>query len=113
MPSILHDLLEKAELEELYEKYEIKYERTHRNKVILGLLVYQGLTRRELEILWLEHPKLREGKIHIPQVGKIIAEFSTCNPFRSSICRNTIYWSARNYKKKQKGFLWVEVIWKV
>lgn len=68
--NIPHDLLEKAELEELYEKYEIRDERTHRNKVILGLLVYQALTRIELETLRPEHLKLREGKIHIPQTGK-------------------------------------------
>lgn len=68
--NIPHDLLEKAELEELYEKYEIKDERTHRNKVILGLLVYQALTRSELETLRPEHLKLREGKIHIPQTNK-------------------------------------------
>ena len=52
---IPHDLLEKAELEELYEKYEIKDEKTHRNKVILGLLVYQALTKSELETLRPEH----------------------------------------------------------
>ncbi|MBB6239879.1 integrase/recombinase XerD [Pedobacter sp. AK013] len=68
--NIPHDLLEKTELEELYEKYEIKDERTHRNKVILGLLVYQALTRSELEMLRPEHLKLREGKIHIPQTNK-------------------------------------------
>lgn len=34
--NIPHDLLEKAELEQLYEKYEIKDQRTHRNKVKLG-----------------------------------------------------------------------------
>ena len=68
--NIPHDLLEKAELEELYEKYGIKDERTHRNKVIVGLLVYQALTRSELEMLRPEHLKLREGKLHIPQTNK-------------------------------------------
>lgn len=64
------DLLEKAELEALHESYEIKDERTHRNKVMLGLLVYQGLTREELETFRPEHLKLREGKIHVPAVNK-------------------------------------------
>jgi integrase/recombinase XerD len=68
--SIPHDLLEKAELEALYESYEIKDERTHRNKVILGLLVYQALTREELETIRPEHLKLREGKISVPKTGK-------------------------------------------
>jgi integrase/recombinase XerD len=68
--TVPHDLLEKAELEQLYESYAIKDERTHRNKVIVGLLVYQGLTREELETIRPEHLKLREGKIHIPATGK-------------------------------------------
>jgi integrase/recombinase XerD len=80
--NIPHDLLEKAELEELYEKYEIKDERTHRNKVILGLLVYQGLTRKELETLRPEHLKLREGKIHIPQTGKNNSRTLQLQPFQ-------------------------------
>lgn len=68
--TIPHDLLSKEELEALYDNYEIKDERTHRNKVILGLLVYQGLKREELETLRPEHLKLREGKIQIPAVSK-------------------------------------------
>lgn len=66
-----HDLLSQAELEALYESYVISDERTHRNKVIIGLLVYQALTREELECLRAEHLKLREGKIHIPATGKL------------------------------------------
>jgi integrase/recombinase XerD len=66
-----HDLLTLPELEALYESYAIKDERTHRNKVIVGLLVYQALTRDELETLRPEHLKLREGKIHIPPTGKL------------------------------------------
>jgi integrase/recombinase XerD len=68
--TVPHDLLEKGELEALYENYPIKDERTHRNKVILGLLVYQALTREELEKLRPENLKLREGKIQIPATGK-------------------------------------------
>jgi len=66
-----HDLLTLPELEALYEGYAIKDERTHRNKVIIGLLVYQALTRDELETLRPEHLKLREGKIHVPPTGKL------------------------------------------
>jgi integrase/recombinase XerD len=66
-----HDLLIKSELEALYESYPVNDERTHRNKVIVGLLVYQALTREELETLRPEHLKLREGKIHIPPTGKL------------------------------------------
>jgi len=68
--TVPHDLLEKTDLEALYEHYTIKDERTHRNKVIIGLLVYQALTREELETIRPEHLKLREGKINIPKTGK-------------------------------------------
>ena len=68
--TVPRDLLDKTELEQLYESYNIKDERTHRNKVIIGLLVYQALTREELETLRPEHLKLREGKISIPKTGK-------------------------------------------
>ena len=37
---------------------------------MLGLLIYQGITREELETLRPEHIKLRTGKIQIPQTGK-------------------------------------------
>jgi integrase/recombinase XerD len=68
--TVPHDLLSKEELEALYEAYEIRDERTHRNKVIIGLLVYQALTREELETLRPEHLKLREGKIQVPKTGR-------------------------------------------
>ena len=68
--TVPHDLLEKADLETLYHNYEIKDERTHRNKVIIGLLVYQALTREELETIRPEHLKLREGKISVPKTGR-------------------------------------------
>ena len=68
--TVPRDLLSKEELEALYESYLIKDERTHRNKVIVGLLVYQALTREELETIRPEHLKLREGKISVPKTGK-------------------------------------------
>lgn len=68
--TVPHDLLSKEELEALYEAYDIKDGRTHRNKVIIGLLVYQALTREELEKLRPEHLKLREGKIQVPKTGR-------------------------------------------
>ncbi|MDB5146199.1 MAG: hypothetical protein JWQ57_219 [Mucilaginibacter sp.] len=80
--NVPHDLLEKPELEHLYESYLIKDERTHRNKVIVGLLVYQALTREELETLRPEHLKLREGKIGIPQTGKQNSRILDLQPYQ-------------------------------
>jgi integrase/recombinase XerD len=63
---IPHGLLEKAELEALYAGYVVKDLRTQRNKVILSLLVYQGLTVEDLQQLEADHIKLKEGKICVP-----------------------------------------------
>ncbi len=53
-------------LEMLYASYKANDNRSKRNKVILGLLVYQGLTTEELHQLEPQHIKLKQGKIHIP-----------------------------------------------
>ncbi|WP_367868225.1 tyrosine-type recombinase/integrase [Pedobacter sp. WC2423] len=64
--TVPHDLLEKQELEALYESYTVKDDRSQRNKVILSLLVYQGLTSQELHQLKAEHTRLKEGKVYVP-----------------------------------------------
>jgi len=77
----LYDILKKQELETLYENFEIPSEATNkhknqnwfktsqltskRNKVILGLMIWQGLGTRELSQLEVKDLKLREGKIYI------------------------------------------------
>lgn len=60
-----HDLAEYSELIKLYESYTIKDIRDQRNKVILGLLIFQALTIEEIETLEAQHINLREGKIKI------------------------------------------------
>ncbi len=54
------------ELESIYEFYPSTTNRHKRNKVILGLLVYQGLTTEELHKLKHSHLKLKQGKILVP-----------------------------------------------
>ncbi len=77
----LHEILNKGELEQLYQNYEV-YENDHpnsnyhwfknqqvsqkRNKVIIGLIVHQGLNTAALTNLQTTDLQLREGKIHIP-----------------------------------------------
>jgi len=53
-------------LEQLYQEYPTNDTKTKRNRVILGLLVYQGVTTEELKQLEVNHVKLRKGKIYIP-----------------------------------------------
>ncbi|MGV7108138.1 tyrosine-type recombinase/integrase [Flavobacterium sp. U410] len=66
--TVLGNLLTADELEDLYYSYETKEEdlARKRNKIIIGLLVYQGLQTKELQYLKEEHIELYKGKIHIP-----------------------------------------------
>jgi integrase/recombinase XerD len=52
-------------LESLYRDYPAKTLRERRNKMILGLLVYQGITTGELHRLEPVHLKLKQGRILI------------------------------------------------
>lgn len=60
-----HDLADYGELVKLYESYPVFDIRDQRNKVILGLLIFQALTIEELESLQPQHINLRQGKITI------------------------------------------------
>ena len=76
----LYDIFTRPESEKLYNNFEIPNENnkdknqnwyktsvivSKRNKVILGLMIYQGLNTHELGELKEKDLKLREGKIHI------------------------------------------------
>lgn len=78
--NIPHDLLTQPEMESLYESYQVTDNRTYRNKVILGLLVYQAIARDELTHLRPEHLKLREGKIQIPATGRQLGRVLALQP---------------------------------
>ena len=54
------------QLEDLFGKYQVVDLRSKRNKVILSVLIHQGLTTDELHRLEPVHLKLRSGKIWIP-----------------------------------------------
>lgn len=82
---ILYHILSKQELESLYNNFELpdensKYKNQNwfktsqlaskRNKVILGLIIYQGLGSVELGRITEKDIKLREGKIYIAGTRK-------------------------------------------
>ncbi|QAA81952.1 hypothetical protein EI546_09600 [Aequorivita sp. H23M31] len=71
--NINYNLLEAEELEDLYysfetDKYQEEYHRytLKRAKVIIGLMVYQGLNTSDLGNLKIEHLQLSKGKIYVP-----------------------------------------------
>jgi len=53
-------------LEKLYNDFKTSDNRSKRNKTMLGLLIYQGITTEELEQLETSHIKLNQGTIFIP-----------------------------------------------
>jgi integrase/recombinase XerD len=63
---IPNNLIEKEELQKLYNCYQVYDLRTARNKVILSLLINQALTTGELHMLEPEHINLKSCTIEIP-----------------------------------------------
>lgn len=64
--TIPHDLLTAEQLEEMYNNFKQKGIAGKRNKIMLGLMIYQGLNTNELEQLAPGHLKLQEGKTEVP-----------------------------------------------
>ena len=63
---VIYYTLESHELHQLYNNYQDETLAGRRNKAMLGLLIYQGLTAEELAKLEVTDIKLREGKIDVP-----------------------------------------------
>ena len=63
---VLYHILEANGLNRLYNKYNDESLKGRRNKVMLGLIVYQGLKTEELRKLEVNHIRLREGKVEVP-----------------------------------------------
>ena len=60
------NIIKFKELENLYQSFEVSDNRTKRNRIILSLLIYQGVTTEELKQLEISHMKLKTGKIYVP-----------------------------------------------
>ncbi len=63
---LLYHILEPQELNALYNNYQQDTLNGKRNKILLGLLVYQGLKVEDLARLETAHIQLREGQINVP-----------------------------------------------
>ncbi|PCI97023.1 MAG: hypothetical protein COB15_08645 [Flavobacteriales bacterium] len=61
----LYDLFTTEELDDIYKKYQGETPIKRRNKVMLGLIIYQGLKTEELAVIQPEDLKLREGQVEI------------------------------------------------
>jgi site-specific recombinase XerD len=63
---ILYTILEPPELHAIYHHYSHDTLSGRKNKVIIGLLVYQGLKTEELNKLEVKDVNLKEGTIQVP-----------------------------------------------
>jgi integrase/recombinase XerD len=87
--NINYNLLEADELEDLYYSFESdnvtdKYHKltAKRSKVILGLIVYQGLNTTDLGNLKEEHLQLSKGKIYVPSAKRSNARELELKPWQ-------------------------------
>ena len=81
-----HELLSKIELEELYFSYQTENIKTPkcpsvaiRNKVFIGLTIYQGLDARSIRLLKVDDVDLNKGKVYIPGSRKSNARILDLN----------------------------------
>lgn len=86
---INYNLLEADELEDLYysfetDKYQEEYHKyaLKRAKVIIGLIVYQGLNTTDLGNLKVEHLQLSKGKIYVPSTKRSNARTLELKPWQ-------------------------------
>ena len=87
----LHDLFSKEELRQIYQQYQVKGLVGERNKVIVGLMVYQGLGSAELGVLKAEDLKLREGKLNVVGSRKSNARMLELHAFQIIDLQEYIY----------------------
>lgn len=80
--TIHHNLLSSDELEDLYYSYESPTNSEKRNKIVVGLLVYQGLSTTDLSHLKLEDLQLGKGKIYIPSTLRSNARTLELKPWQ-------------------------------
>jgi integrase/recombinase XerD len=59
-------IVDEQELKSLYEHFEANTNRDKRNRVMLGLMVFQALTTEELGKLQPGHIRIRQAKIQVP-----------------------------------------------
>lgn len=67
---VVHDLLNLEELEELYKNYPTTTLITKRNKVIFGLMIYQGVMGGEITAFEVKDVDLESATIYIPGVSR-------------------------------------------
>ncbi|MBG6130725.1 MULTISPECIES: tyrosine-type recombinase/integrase [unclassified Aquimarina] len=115
---INYTLLTPDELEDLYYSYQTDtyLEEYHkytakRDKMIIGLLVYQGLATKDFTTLKLEHLQIHKGKLYIPSSKKSNARELELKPWQIMECmeyvnevRDILIQRLKNYTHTEQLF---------
>ena len=99
------NLLSMEEMEELFKQYSLQLHVDASKKIMLGLMVYQGLTVGELMRLEAIHIKLKDGKIFIKGTKRTNERLLNLNA--NQIIGLQQYISNNKFKE---GYLFIEVI---
>jgi len=111
---VYHDILNTDELQQLYQNYPVTIEHEpgkqippqqknilsrRRNKVILGLLIYQGLRVEEVAAINLQDLQLREGKITIHAQRRTAARSMKLEPHQLYELMDYIHQARKEFLK--------------
>ena len=95
------------ELEGLYEVYNESGAIGKRNKVILGILIYQGLKRIELERMRMEDVDLENGLIRVRETGVTNSRILKLEAVQILALSNYVYQVRPELNKKELDYLFV------
>jgi site-specific recombinase XerD len=76
----LQDLFSSAEMEKLLQRKERYVKATQRNRVVISLLIYQGLRQGEIPRIRLEDIDLESGSIYVRAMTRAMARTLTLKP---------------------------------
>jgi len=98
-------LISMEELEELYKQYSIQLNVDRSKKIMLGLMVYEGLTVGELARIERKDIKLKEGKIKIRATGR--TNERTLDLYAAQMMELQQYLSENKYEEKLFTAPWI------
>lgn len=75
-----NNMLSIEEMEELYRQYAVQFSVEPGKKIILGLLIYQGLTMGEIIRLEQKHIRIKEGKVFIKATKRTAERWLNFHP---------------------------------
>jgi integrase/recombinase XerD len=84
------NILDEETLMNIYLDYQPEAFVFTRDKVMLGLFIFQGLTRGEIESLELHHIELEKNRIYIPQTVTTNKRYLTLHPIQKRELQNYI-----------------------